>query len=141
MATKHKLDADLSGKLVDQTDYRSKIGSLMYLTSSRQDIVGTINIGLWYPKDSGFELIAFSDADHAGYLDTSKSTSRGIQILDNSSETKLWRRLLESFQEDLKYDHVGQDTRSQGGKDDQDKQAKDLEILESKAKSKDNDKG
>ncbi|GJS92594.1 ribonuclease H-like domain-containing protein [Tanacetum coccineum] len=106
MATKPKLDADLS----DQTDYHSKIGSLMYLTSSRPDIVqavcycaryqarptekhlkevkrifrylrGTINMGLWYPKDSGFELTAFSDADHAGCIDTCKSTSRGIQFL------------------------------------------------------------
>nr|GEZ52998.1 Gag-Pol polyprotein [Tanacetum cinerariifolium] len=39
MATKPKLDADLSGNPIDQTDYRSKIGSLMYLTSSRPDIV------------------------------------------------------------------------------------------------------
>nr|GEV64155.1 hypothetical protein [Tanacetum cinerariifolium] len=39
MATKPKLDADLSGKLVDQTDHHSKIGSLMYLISSRPDIV------------------------------------------------------------------------------------------------------
>ncbi|GJY49861.1 hypothetical protein Tco_0439817 [Tanacetum coccineum] len=31
-------------------------------------------MGLWYPKDSGFELTAFSDADHAGCLDTRKST-------------------------------------------------------------------
>ncbi|GJR57098.1 hypothetical protein Tco_1499260 [Tanacetum coccineum] len=45
------------------------------------------------------------------------------------------------FQEDAKYEHVGQDTRSQGGKDDQDKQGKDLEISKSKTKSKDNDKG
>ncbi|GKA39513.1 retrovirus-related pol polyprotein from transposon TNT 1-94 [Tanacetum coccineum] len=110
MATKPKLDADLSGEPVDQTDYRSKIGSLMYLTSSRPDIVqavcycaryqarptekhlkevkrifqylrGTINMGLWYPKDSGFELTAFSDADHAGCIDTRKSTSGGIQFL------------------------------------------------------------
>ncbi|GKF00582.1 hypothetical protein Tco_0023932 [Tanacetum coccineum] len=83
IATKPNLDADLSGKLIDQTDYRSKIGSLMYLTSSRPDIVqaGSINMGLWYPKDSGFELIAFSDADHAGCLDTRKSTSGGIQFL------------------------------------------------------------
>ncbi|GJV24988.1 retrovirus-related pol polyprotein from transposon TNT 1-94 [Tanacetum coccineum] len=78
MATKPKLDADLSGKLVDQTDYRSKIGSLMYLTSSRPDIV---QAGLWYPKVSGFELKAFSDADHAGCLNTRKSTSGGIQFL------------------------------------------------------------
>ncbi|GJX80309.1 hypothetical protein Tco_0328458 [Tanacetum coccineum] len=34
-----------------------------------------------YPKDSGFELIAFLNADHAGCLDTRKSTSRGIQLL------------------------------------------------------------
>ncbi|GJU02756.1 retrovirus-related pol polyprotein from transposon TNT 1-94 [Tanacetum coccineum] len=83
MATKPKLVADLSGKLVDQTDYRSKIGSLMYLTSSRPDIVqvGTINMGLWYPTDSGFELTAFLDANHAGCLDTPKSTSGGIQFL------------------------------------------------------------
>ncbi|GJX66771.1 retrovirus-related pol polyprotein from transposon TNT 1-94, partial [Tanacetum coccineum] len=107
MATKPKLDADLSGTLVEQTDYHSKIKSLMYLTSSRLDIVqaicycaryqarptekhlkevkrifrylrGTINTGLWYPKDSGFELTAFSDADHAGCIDTRKSTSGGI---------------------------------------------------------------
>ncbi|GKD43119.1 retrovirus-related pol polyprotein from transposon TNT 1-94 [Tanacetum coccineum] len=50
-------------------------------------------------------------------------------------------RLLASFQDDAKYEHVGQDTRSQGGKDDQDKQGKDLEISKSKTKSKDNDKG
>ncbi|GKB08020.1 retrovirus-related pol polyprotein from transposon TNT 1-94 [Tanacetum coccineum] len=42
MATKPKLDADLSGEPVDQTDYRSKIGSLMYLTSSRPDIVQAV---------------------------------------------------------------------------------------------------
>ncbi|GKC30209.1 retrovirus-related pol polyprotein from transposon TNT 1-94 [Tanacetum coccineum] len=110
MATKPKLDADLSGKIIDQTDYHSKIRSLMYLTSSRPDIVqavcycaryqarptekhlkevkrifrylrGTINMGLWYPKDSGFELTTFSDADHAGCIDTRKSTSGGIQFL------------------------------------------------------------
>ncbi|GJX57178.1 retrovirus-related pol polyprotein from transposon TNT 1-94 [Tanacetum coccineum] len=110
MATKPKLDADLSGEPVDQTDYRSKIGSLMYLTSSRQDIVqavcycaryqarptekhlkevkrtfrylwGTINMGLWYPKGSGFELTAFSDADHAECFDTRNSTFGGIQFL------------------------------------------------------------
>ncbi|GJT45342.1 hypothetical protein Tco_0954057 [Tanacetum coccineum] len=39
------------------------------------------NMGLWYPKDSGFELTAFSDADHAICLDTRKSTSGGIQFL------------------------------------------------------------
>ncbi|GJV69217.1 hypothetical protein Tco_1484726 [Tanacetum coccineum] len=80
LATKPKLDVDLSGEPVDQSDYRSKIGSLMYLTSSRPDL-GTINMGLWYPNDSGFELTTFSDANHAGCIDTRKSTSRGIQFL------------------------------------------------------------
>ncbi|GJY74614.1 retrovirus-related pol polyprotein from transposon TNT 1-94 [Tanacetum coccineum] len=79
MATKPKLDADLSGKLIDQTDYRSKIGSLMYLTSSRPDIV---------QADSGFELTAFSEADHAGCIDTRKSTSGGIQFLDDKTQLK-----------------------------------------------------
>nr|GEY90077.1 retrotransposon protein, putative, Ty1-copia subclass [Tanacetum cinerariifolium] len=74
MATKPKLDADLSENPVDQTDYRSKIGSLMYLTSSRPDIV---------QAGSSFELTAFSDADHAGYIDSRKSTSGGIQFLGN----------------------------------------------------------
>ncbi|GKD56502.1 retrovirus-related pol polyprotein from transposon TNT 1-94 [Tanacetum coccineum] len=72
MATKPKLDADLSGKLIDQTDYRSKIGPLMYLTSNRPDIV---------QADPGFELIAFLDANHAGCIDTRKSSSGGIQFL------------------------------------------------------------
>ncbi|GJW39614.1 retrovirus-related pol polyprotein from transposon TNT 1-94 [Tanacetum coccineum] len=66
------MSKDLSGTPVDQTKYRSMIGSLMYLTSSRPDIV---------QADSGFELTAFSDVDHAGCIDTCKSTSGGIQFL------------------------------------------------------------
>nr|GEV38118.1 integrase, catalytic region, zinc finger, CCHC-type, peptidase aspartic, catalytic [Tanacetum cinerariifolium] len=42
---------------------------------------GTINMGLWYLKDSSFELTAFSDAYHARCLDTYKSTSGGTQFL------------------------------------------------------------
>ncbi|GJW57101.1 hypothetical protein Tco_0103832 [Tanacetum coccineum] len=38
-------------------------------------------MGLWYSKDSGFELIAYSDANHAGCNDDCKSTSGGIQFL------------------------------------------------------------
>nr|GFD27328.1 uncharacterized mitochondrial protein AtMg00810-like [Tanacetum cinerariifolium] len=38
-------------------------------------------MGLWYPKDTGFELTAFSDSDHAGCLDSRTSTSGGIQFL------------------------------------------------------------
>ncbi|GJS67985.1 hypothetical protein Tco_0682550 [Tanacetum coccineum] len=39
-------------------------------------------MGLWYSKDSCFELTAFSDADHARCIDTRKSTSGGIQFLE-----------------------------------------------------------
>nr|GEV80947.1 retrovirus-related Pol polyprotein from transposon TNT 1-94 [Tanacetum cinerariifolium] len=63
MTTKPKLDEDLSGNPVDQTDYRGKIESLMYLTSSRPDTVQAIY------------------ADHAGCIDSPKSTSGGIQFL------------------------------------------------------------
>nr|GEX27391.1 hypothetical protein [Tanacetum cinerariifolium] len=109
VATKH-LDADLSRTPIDQTKYRSMVGALMYLTTSRPDIVhatcycaryqakptekhltavkrifrylkDTIHMGLWYPKDIGFELTAFSNLDHAGFLDSRKSTSSGIQFL------------------------------------------------------------
>ncbi|GJZ56877.1 hypothetical protein Tco_0612371 [Tanacetum coccineum] len=38
-------------------------------------------MGLWYPKDTGFELTAFSDSNHAGCLDSRKSTSGDIQFL------------------------------------------------------------
>nr|GEY96160.1 hypothetical protein [Tanacetum cinerariifolium] len=109
MATKH-LDADLNGTPVDQTKYQSMVRALMYLTTSRPDIVhatcycaryqakptkkhltavkrifrylkDTINMGLWYPKDTGFKLSAFSNSDHAGCLDSRKSTSSGLQFL------------------------------------------------------------
>nr|GEW36069.1 hypothetical protein [Tanacetum cinerariifolium] len=76
MATKPKLDADLSENPIDQTDYRSKIRSLMYLTSSRPDI--------GQAKGSSFGLIAFLDADHARCIDTRKSTSKGIQFLGDT---------------------------------------------------------
>ncbi|GKF26278.1 hypothetical protein Tco_0082172 [Tanacetum coccineum] len=81
MATKPKLDVELSGEPIDQTDYCSKIESFMDLTSSRPDIVGTVNMGLKYSKGSGFELTAFSDVDHTGCVDTRKSTYGGIQFL------------------------------------------------------------
>nr|GEX49083.1 retrovirus-related Pol polyprotein from transposon TNT 1-94 [Tanacetum cinerariifolium] len=110
MEIKDKLDLDQNGTPVDATKYRSMIGALMYITSSRPDIVhatclcaryqakptekhlnevkrifrylwGTVNTGLWYSKDSGFELTGFSDADYTGCKDTFKSTSGGAQYL------------------------------------------------------------
>ncbi|GJT71380.1 retrovirus-related pol polyprotein from transposon TNT 1-94 [Tanacetum coccineum] len=105
-----RLNADLQGTPTDQTTYRRMIGGLMYLTASRPDIAFATfvcaryqarltvkhlkevkrifrylrrpyNIGLWYLKDSEFELIAYSDADHAGCKDDCKSTSGGFQFL------------------------------------------------------------
>ncbi|GJX36141.1 hypothetical protein Tco_0247698 [Tanacetum coccineum] len=88
--------------------------------------------------------IAITDSSAIEY-DSSKElktkTSANSDIKDNFSKTKLWGRLLESFQEDAKYEYVGQDTRSQDGKDDKNKQGIDLKISKSKTKSKDNDKG
>ncbi|GJS10510.1 retrovirus-related pol polyprotein from transposon TNT 1-94 [Tanacetum coccineum] len=69
-----KLDANLKGTQVDQTKYQSMIGGLMYLTASRPDIA-------FATFDSGFELVAYSDADHVGCNDDCKSTSGGIQFL------------------------------------------------------------
>ncbi|GJU53671.1 hypothetical protein Tco_1227385 [Tanacetum coccineum] len=68
-------------------------------------------------------------------------TSANPDIQDLPSRYQVYQgRLLASFQDDAKYEHVSQDTRSQGGKDDQDKQGKDLEISDVMTKSKDNDK-
>nr|GFA35479.1 hypothetical protein [Tanacetum cinerariifolium] len=84
-------DADLSGNPVDQTDYRSKIGSLMYLTSSRPDIV---------QAGSSFDLTAFSDADHARCIDSRKSTSGGIQFLGDKTEYQLADMFTKALPED-----------------------------------------
>ncbi|GJZ99489.1 hypothetical protein Tco_0672040 [Tanacetum coccineum] len=110
MVEKNKLDADLQGTPVDVTHYRGMIGSLMYLTSSRPDLIyavclcaqyqvkpiekhlhavkrifrylkGTIHMGLWHSKDIGMSLTAYSDADHAGCQDTRRSRSGSAQFL------------------------------------------------------------
>nr|GEU50482.1 hypothetical protein [Tanacetum cinerariifolium] len=110
MDIKDKLGLDQIGTPVDATKYRSMIGALMYLTSSRPDIVHatcvcaryqahptekhlkevkrifrylweTVNMGLWYTKDSGFELTGSSDANYARCNDTFKNTFGGAQFL------------------------------------------------------------
>ncbi|GJU00275.1 retrovirus-related pol polyprotein from transposon TNT 1-94 [Tanacetum coccineum] len=75
MVEQTKLNEDLSGIPIDQTQYRTMIGSLMYLTAR------TINMGLWYPKDTAMALTAYADADHAGCQDTRRSTSGSAQFL------------------------------------------------------------
>nr|GEZ52215.1 Gag-Pol polyprotein [Tanacetum cinerariifolium] len=71
---KSKLDEDLQRKPVDATLCRGMIGFLMYLTSSRPDLL------LMCP-DTGMSLIAYADADHVGCQDTRCSTSGGAQFL------------------------------------------------------------
>ncbi|GJU55965.1 retrovirus-related pol polyprotein from transposon TNT 1-94 [Tanacetum coccineum] len=110
MVDRLKLDEDLMGIPVDQTRFRGMVGSLMYLTGSRPDLVfavcmcaryqakptkkhiedikrvfrylkGTIHMGLWYPKDNAMSLTAYADADHAGCQDSRRSTSGSAQFL------------------------------------------------------------
>ncbi|GJR00668.1 hypothetical protein Tco_0523652 [Tanacetum coccineum] len=99
MVDRLKLDEDPLGIPVDQTRFQSMVGSLMYLTARRPDLVfnvymcaryqasptkkhlealkrvfwylkGTINWGLWYLKDTAMSLTAYADADYAGCQDT-----------------------------------------------------------------------
>nr|GEX00817.1 hypothetical protein [Tanacetum cinerariifolium] len=101
---------DSDGEDVDVHTYRSMIGSLMYLTSSRPDIMfvvcacarfqvtlkilhlnavkrifrylkGKPYLGLWYPKDSPFDLVVYSDSDYAGASLDRKFTTEGCQFL------------------------------------------------------------
>ncbi|GJR63656.1 putative ribonuclease H-like domain-containing protein, partial [Tanacetum coccineum] len=110
METKMALTKDEEADEVDVHLYRSMIGSLMYLTASRPDIMfavcacsrfqvtpktshlnavkrifkylkGKPNLGLWYPRESSFDLEAFSDSDYAGANLDRKSTTGGCQFL------------------------------------------------------------
>ncbi|GJT52656.1 putative ribonuclease H-like domain-containing protein [Tanacetum coccineum] len=108
--TNKALVKDKEAKAVDIHLYRSMIGSLMYLTASRPDIMfvvcacarfqvtpktshihvvkrifrylkGQPKLGLWYPRDSPFDLEAFSNSDYAGASLDRKSTTGGCQFL------------------------------------------------------------
>ncbi|GJS82137.1 hypothetical protein Tco_0748678 [Tanacetum coccineum] len=111
METKMPLTKDEEAFDVDVHLYRSMIGSLMYLTASRPDIMyavcvcsrfqvtpktshlnvvmrdlhgihkGKPNLGLWYPRESPFDLEAFSDSDYGGSNLDRKSTTGGCQFL------------------------------------------------------------
>ncbi|GJY45535.1 hypothetical protein Tco_0434598 [Tanacetum coccineum] len=110
METQNPLLKDKDGEEVDVHMYRSMISSLMYLTSSRPDIMfvvcacaryqvnpkvshlhavkrifrylkGQPKLGLWYPKDSPFDLVAYTNSDYAGASLDRKSTTGGCQFL------------------------------------------------------------
>ncbi|XP_040370261.1 uncharacterized protein LOC112183342 isoform X2 [Rosa chinensis] len=113
MSTSVKLTEDLTGKSVDQTLYRSMIGSLLYLTASRPDISysvgvcarfqanpkeshleavkriiryvsGTATCGVYFTFDSNIEIAGYSDADWGGNLKDRKSTSGGCFFIGNN---------------------------------------------------------
>ncbi|GJR94660.1 retrovirus-related pol polyprotein from transposon TNT 1-94 [Tanacetum coccineum] len=104
MSSETKLTRDEDGEPIDDTKYRGMIGSLLYLTASRPDIMfsvclcarfqeapktshleavkrifryikGTSHLGLWYPKGTGLDTIVYADSDHAGDYVDRKSTS------------------------------------------------------------------
>ncbi|XP_050222396.1 secreted RxLR effector protein 161-like [Mercurialis annua] len=113
VSTTTKLDKDESGKCIDITMYRGMIGSLLYLTASRPDIMfsvclcarfqacpkeshlhavkrilkylhGTLHLGIYYPRNVDPRLLGYSDADYAGCLIDRKSTSGTCQFLGQS---------------------------------------------------------
>ncbi|GJY06338.1 putative ribonuclease H-like domain-containing protein [Tanacetum coccineum] len=114
METHKPLLKDADGEDVDEHLYRSMIGSLMYLTSSRPDIMfavcacarfqvnpksshlhavkrifrylkGQPKLGLWYPKDSPFDLVAYTDSDYAGASLDKKSTTGSSEYIAASN--------------------------------------------------------
>ena len=116
MSPNVKLTVDLLGKGVDFSQYRSIIGSLVYLIASRPNIsysVGvyaryqanpkespmislkriikyvkpTADFGVWYSKDTNDVLVGYSDADWARNVDDRKSTSGGYFYVDNNLVT------------------------------------------------------
>jgi hypothetical protein len=113
MPTNGHLNLDEGGNPVDQTLYRSMIGSLFYLTASRPDIMFSVyicawfqanpkkahlhavkriirylkhtpSVGLWYPKRATFDLISYSDSDYADCKIDRKSTLGGCHLLGTS---------------------------------------------------------
>nr|GEX51916.1 retrovirus-related Pol polyprotein from transposon TNT 1-94 [Tanacetum cinerariifolium] len=76
MEIKDKLDLDQNETQAKPTEKHLKEVKMIFCY-----LWGTINTGLWYAEDSGFELNGFSDADYGGCKDTFKSTSGGAQFL------------------------------------------------------------
>jgi hypothetical protein len=107
IGTNDQLGIDASRNMVDQKKYRSIIGSLLYVTASRPDVMFSVckcaryqaspreshlkatkrilrYVGLWFPKGSNFELIGYSDSDYGGCKIDRMSTSDTSQLLGRS---------------------------------------------------------
>ncbi|GJX46911.1 hypothetical protein Tco_0272101, partial [Tanacetum coccineum] len=83
MVKENKLDEDLQGTPVNATLYCGMIRSLMYLTSSRPDLIYVVCLCARYQylKDTGMSLTSYADADHTRFQDTRRSTSGSAQFL------------------------------------------------------------
>nr|GEX70674.1 retrovirus-related Pol polyprotein from transposon TNT 1-94 [Tanacetum cinerariifolium] len=85
MVEKSKLDEDKEGKVVDPSHYHVSGSAYRKAPTCCKRIFrylrGTVNRGLWYPKDSSIALTVFADADHAGCQDTRCCTSSSLQFL------------------------------------------------------------
>nr|GFA22686.1 hypothetical protein [Tanacetum cinerariifolium] len=91
--TQRPLVKDDEAADVDVYLYRSMIRSLMYLTASRPDIMylkGQPKVGLWYPRDSTFDLEAYSDCDYAGANLDRKSITGEYVVATNCCGQVLW---------------------------------------------------
>nr|GEV10463.1 hypothetical protein [Tanacetum cinerariifolium] len=75
--TEKPLLKDPDGEDVDVHIYRSMIVKRIF-----RYLKGKPHLGLWYPKDSPFDLVAYSDSDYAGASLDRKSTTRGCQFLE-----------------------------------------------------------
>lgn len=109
-----KISRDGSGKPIDETHYKQLVGSLIYLTATRPDMMfvtclisrymarpmeihlqaakrvlrylkGTVNYGIHYRRGEDGELIAFTDSDYAGDMDDRKSTSGYVFMMGSSA--------------------------------------------------------
>ncbi|GJW34075.1 hypothetical protein Tco_0054107 [Tanacetum coccineum] len=105
MVEKSNMDEDLQGTPINATLYRGMIGSLVYLTSSRPDLIYAVCLcacmGLWYLKDTGMSMTAYADADHAGCQDTRRSTSGSAQFLVENGIVELYFVRIEYQPDDI----------------------------------------
>ncbi|WZY76517.1 hypothetical protein YC2023_022901 [Brassica napus] len=114
MVPGNKLDMDEGGNRVDETFYKKIIGSLMYITTTRPDLQfsvsllsrymsnptdlhlqaakrvlrylkGTMDFGIWYKRGGKGELLVYTDSDFAGDIDSRKSTSGYVFVMDGAA--------------------------------------------------------